>query len=73
MGSTFQTVKISRSKTLLRANVVTMLPEPVQLPSPDDDPDAPNKGKLILRKENGAVKGFEYQCPCGKKDYFVCE
>jgi len=30
-------------------------------------------GKLTLKKENGAVKGFEYRCPCGHMDSFVCE
>jgi hypothetical protein len=30
-------------------------------------------GRLTLSKENGLVKGFEYQCVCGHKDYFVCE
>jgi len=30
-------------------------------------------GKLTLNKLNGIVKGFEYQCACGRKDHFVCE
>jgi hypothetical protein len=30
-------------------------------------------GKLTLNKQNGIVKGFEYQCSCGRKDHFVCE
>jgi len=49
---------------------VALATEPVALRIPAR---AAGNGKLTLKKENGAVKGFEYRCPCGHKDYFVCE
>ena len=59
-----------RNKTFLKADSVTLGVKPVVVSA---NPCAGEFGKLTLKKENGAVKGFEYECVCGHKDYFVCE
>lgn len=51
-------------------NSVALAPDPIALPLPMKHA---GNGKLTLKRENGALKGFEYRCPCGHKDYFVCE
>ena len=61
----------SRSKTgFVRADFTVWMPQPVKIPPPGASAEL---GKLTLNKENGIVKGLEYQCVCGHKDYFVCE
>jgi len=58
------------SKSFLDAKLVSVAPKPVSLPVPKQQ--APS-GQLTVKKENGAVKGFEYTCACGQKNSFVCE
>lgn len=54
----------------LRASIVYIDPEPVVIHAPQQD--APEE-RLIIKKENGTVKGFQYRCTCGRVDHFVCE
>lgn len=68
VGSTGHTNHAKAS--LLKADSVSWAPQPVRIPPPGTVSEF---GKLTLQKENGTVKGFEYQCVCGHKDYFVCE
>ena len=62
--------RTNQAPGFLEASSVSLAAEPVCLPSPGKGVE---NGKLTLKKENGAVKGFEYQCVCGHKDYFVCD
>jgi len=57
-------------KGYLKASRIEVQSVPVMIPPPGQKQEF---GKLTLKKEGGAVKGFEYQCVCGHKDYFVCE
>ena len=59
----------NRPAGIVEGGNVTIANKPVSLPLPN----SVHGGKLTLRKENGAVKGFEYCCVCGHRDYFVCE
>jgi len=59
-----------RNRTFLKADSITLGVKPVLVTT---NPGVGEFGKLTLKKENGAVKGFEYECVCGHKDYFVCE
>jgi hypothetical protein len=56
--------------SVLKAHHVAVAPEAFVLGQSRKSGDT---GKLTLNKENGVVKGFEYQCACGRKDHFVCE
>jgi hypothetical protein len=51
-------------------SAVALALDPIALPLPTRQA---GNGKLTLKKENGILKGFEYRCPCGHKDHFVCE
>ncbi len=61
---------VRAASKLLKANSITMAEEPVAIGHAHTHGDG---GKLTLKKENGIVKGFEYQCICGHKDHFICE
>ena len=62
--------RVRQAPGFLEASCVSLAADPICLPSPGKSNE---NGKLTLKKENGAVKGFEYQCVCGHKDYFVCD
>lgn len=54
----------------LRASHIYVDAQPVVIHAPHQDtPD----DRLIVKKENGTVKGFQYRCACGRVDHFVCE
>jgi hypothetical protein len=58
--------------TFLKSTAVSWIKQPVRIPTPCQAHTHEN-GTLTLKKENGTVKAFEYQCVCGHKDSFVCE
>ena len=65
-----RTAIFRRNTACLKANAVTLALQPVMIQPMGKHSEF---GKLTLKKENGAVKGFEYECVCGHKDYFVCD
>lgn len=59
-----------RRRGFLKADSVKLSSDPVVIASDNKHCDF---GKLTVKRENGVVKGFEYQCVCGQREYFVCE
>jgi hypothetical protein len=55
----------------LRASSTYWMPEPIKIPAPANT--TPMGALTVQKEENGTIKGFEYQCVCGRKDYFICE
>jgi len=60
----------NQAPRFLRANYVYIDPQPVVIHAPQQDA---TEDRLIVKKENGTVKGFQYRCACGRVDHFVCE
>jgi len=56
---------------LISAHNVAFISQKVVLPLPQTHVNG--SGKLTVETENGIVKGFEYQCNCGRKDHFECQ
>jgi hypothetical protein len=61
----------SQKPRFLRANLVYVDPEPIVIHAPHAEESTDDR--LIVNKENGTIKGFQYRCTCGRVDHFVCE
>ena len=62
--------RVRAAQSFVDASHVAVAAQPFFLPAPNQQ-DA--TGQLTVKKENGTVKGFEYKCVCGHRNYFVCE